>query len=283
MADCPKCGGHLKLTNWKQHCPHCGVNLTVYDLQERLMKDADIAEVQNYHFQKKIDRLKGSFVGSKLAIVRIFTTLLPVGALFLPIINAKVNEPLAPMEKTAINFMTIYKNIDGVTGALGDLLSGKLLPLGISFALLALSVVMLLVKFILLTLSCSPKGKQRNLTLNIIQLATVIIPAILFTAVPQDAVVGSIGIGGILYILLLILSMVIDMLCFKQGIEIKHKPCFVGGIPIEEYFEMQKNGWTTEQIREEQYKRLTVLQQEKEAKLKADEEAKESKKNNKES
>lgn len=282
MAECPKCGGHLKLTNWKQHCPHCGVNLTVYDLQERLMQDADIAEVQNYHFQKKIDRLKGSFVGSKLAIVRIFTTLLPVGALFLPIVNAKINEPLVPMDKTAVSFMTIYKNIDGITGALGDLLSGKLLPLGISIALLALSVVMLLVKFILLTLSCSPKGKQRNLTLNIIQLATAIIPAILFTAVPQDAVVGSIGIGAILYILLLIVSMVIDMLCFKQGIEINHKPCFVGGIPIEEYFEMQKNGWSTEQIRAEQYKRLTILQQEKEAKLKADEEAKEAKKQDKE-
>ncbi len=246
------------------------------------MQDADIAEVQNYHFQKKIDRLKGSFVGSKLAIVRIFTTLLPVGALFLPIVNAKINEPLVPMDKTAVSFMTIYKNIDGITGALGDLLSGKLLPLGISIALLALSVVMLLVKFILLTLSCSPKGKQRNLTLNIIQLATAIIPAILFTAVPQDAVVGSIGIGAILYILLLIVSMVIDMLCFKQGIEINHKPCFVGGIPIEEYFEMQKNGWSTEQIREEQYKRLTILQQEKEAKLKADEEAKEAKKQDKE-
>lgn len=282
MAECPKCGGHLKLTNWKQHCPHCGVNLTVYDLQERLMQDADIAEVQNYHFQKKIDRLKGSFVGSKLAIVRIFTTLLPVGALFLPIVNAKINEPLVPMDKTAVSFMTIYKNIDGITGALGDLLSGKLLPLGISIALLALSVVMLLVKFILLTLSCSPKGKQRNLTLNIIQLATAIIPAILFTAVPQDAVVGSIGIGAILYILLLIVSMVIDMLCFKQGIEINHKPCFVGGIPIEEYFEMQKNGWSTEQIRAEQYKRLAILQQEKEAKLKADEEAKEAKKQDKE-
>ena len=85
MANCPKCGVHLRLIDWKQRCPQCGANLVLYDLQERLMQDADIAEVQHYHFQKKIDRLKAAFIGSKAAVVRIFTSLLPIGALFLPL------------------------------------------------------------------------------------------------------------------------------------------------------------------------------------------------------
>ena len=54
MAECPKCKEHLKMTDWKQHCPHCGANVVIYDIQERLMKDADIAEVQYYHFQDKL-------------------------------------------------------------------------------------------------------------------------------------------------------------------------------------------------------------------------------------
>ena len=56
MANCPKCNGHLGLKNWRQHCPYCGANIVIYDLQERHMQDADIAEVQNYHFQKKMQK-----------------------------------------------------------------------------------------------------------------------------------------------------------------------------------------------------------------------------------
>ncbi|MBQ6021153.1 MAG: hypothetical protein IJL26_13350 [Clostridia bacterium] len=53
MANCPKCGAHLRMIDWKQRCPHCKANVFLYDLQERLMLDADKAEVQHYHFQKK--------------------------------------------------------------------------------------------------------------------------------------------------------------------------------------------------------------------------------------
>lgn len=52
MANCPKCNHHLRLADWKQKCPYCGANIVLYDLQERLMADADIAEVQNYHFKR---------------------------------------------------------------------------------------------------------------------------------------------------------------------------------------------------------------------------------------
>ena len=58
MAECPKCKKHLKMTDWKQHCPYCGGNIVLYDIQERLMQDADIAEVQYYHFQKKLSAIQ---------------------------------------------------------------------------------------------------------------------------------------------------------------------------------------------------------------------------------
>lgn len=46
---------------------------------------------------------------------------------------------------------------------------------------------------------------------------------------------GSLGIGAYLYIVMLIVNFAIDIAVYKQGIEIHHKQCYVGGIPIEEY------------------------------------------------
>ena len=268
MANCPKCNAHLKISDWRQHCPHCGANITVYDLQERLMQDADIAEVQNYHFQKKIDRIKTAFIGSPLAITRIFTSLLPAGPLFLTIIKATFSGKLAEASGD-INFMTIYNNFDKLGDVLGlfsgNSVSDKLFVA--AFGVFFLSVLATVVRFVLNALACSPKGKIRNYSMDIILLVTSIIPAILIFAMSNDGVVkASIGIGAILYIVCQIVNVVIDVLFFKKGFEIKHQQCYVGGIPIEEYFEMEKT-MSREEIRAEQYKRLQALQDEKEREL----------------
>ena len=87
MANCPKCGARLKLTDWRPTCPHCGINLIYYGMEERLLEDADKAESEHAVFQKKLDRLKASFIGSPLTIIRIVLSLLPIGALMLPLAN----------------------------------------------------------------------------------------------------------------------------------------------------------------------------------------------------
>ncbi|MCQ2463511.1 MAG: zinc ribbon domain-containing protein, partial [Clostridia bacterium] len=213
MANCPKCNEHLKLTDWKQHCPHCGANLVIYDLQERLMQDADIAEVQYYHFQKKIDRLKASFIGSKLAIVRIITSLLPIGALFLPLIKATLTAPFEEFSGN-ITVLNLYNSIDQL-GNIPALLNGDTktptLFLVISIAALLLSVLLILVHFILLTLACSSRGKQRNTVLNILILVTTFASLIAFAAMPDGgAVTGSLGIGAYLYAVLQLVNTGID-------------------------------------------------------------------------
>lgn len=270
MANCPKCNAHLKLTDWKQHCPHCGANITVYDLQERLMQQADVAEVQYYHFQKKVDRLKASFVGSKLAITRIFTSLLPVGPLFLTLINGTIKAPLKEGTEK-ISALTIYEKFDDIGDILGlfntPSVANKLFI--IAFALLLLSLVATVLRFVFIALACSPKGKVRNYATDAIILILTIGSAAVYLATGNNAAVsGSLGIGAYLYILMQIVNVVIDVLTFKKGIDIKHAQCFVGGIPIEEYFEMQKSGMTVEEIRQEQYKRLQADFDAKEAKLK---------------
>ena len=69
---------------------------------------------------------------------------------------------------------------------------------------------------------------------------------------------------------LLVINAVVDFAVLHKGIPIHHKQCFVGGIPIEEYFEMQKS-MSPEEIRQEQYKRLQAARDELEAELEADE------------
>lgn len=273
MANCPKCGEHLRLRDWRQHCPHCGANIVVYDLQERLMQQADSAEVEHYHFQKKVDRLKGSFIGSPLAIARIFTSLLPAGPLFLPIIDATFRAPFTEATEK-VTFMTIYNN----TGELGNifkLFSGTAGDkfFAISAILFVLSVLCTLVHFVLNSLACSPKGKIRNGIIDAIILVTSVASlGLIFANDGSGSVAAEAGLGGYLYVAAQLINVFIDYLCFRKGIEIKHAQCYVGGIPIEEYFEMLERGATHDEIRAEQYARLQAIQDAKEAELKAAEE-----------
>ena len=85
MAVCPNCGRKLRMTDWKPDCPECGVNLNYFNANERLLVDSEKAEREHARFQPSVDRGKASYAGSKLAILRIVFTLLPVGALFLPL------------------------------------------------------------------------------------------------------------------------------------------------------------------------------------------------------
>ena len=275
MASCPRCGKKLKLTDWRQHCPECGANIVVYDLQERLMQEADVAEVQYYHFQKKIDRVKASFIGTKLAVARIVTSLLPIGPLFLPLIRATFSPPV-DFPDGNVSLMTIVNhfgaiNLDTIKALPGGeaLTDSRLLVAGA--ALFGLSAVLTLVHLILLTLACSPKGKARNIIQDVLILLTSIGSAVCIAVMGDSgAVIASLGIGAFLYILLQVVNVAVDFAVLKQGIPVTHKQCYVGGIPIEEYFELEKT-LSPEEIRAEQYRRLTAIQQEKERQIAEDE------------
>ncbi len=288
MAQCPKCGKALKLSDWRQACPYCSTNMVIYDLQERLMLDADKAEVQNYYFQKKIDRLKGSFAGSRLAIVRIFTSLLPIAALFLPVFKLTLSAPFEAFDGnfTAISLYNMVSSLD--FGKVLELLSSPetqtaaIMFVG-SLLCLLLSVVIMLVHLLCLMMALGPKGKLRNYALDTVFLLLSVGSVVLFFAMPENSFAsGTVGIGSYLYIVLVIVNFAVDIAVFKQGIEVKHKQCYVGGIPIEEYFEMLENGRPHEEIRADMYERLTAIQREKDEKLAAELKAEEEEKAKKE-
>lgn len=273
MANCPKCGEHLRMADWKQHCPHCNCNIVLYDIQERLMQDADKAEIQHYHFQKKVNRMKAAFMGSKLAIARIFTSLIPIVAIVVPWLKGEFKEPFVEFKGLLTLFslpdMLESFDFDGILGLLNtDDGKTAFLFLAVALVLILLTMVLLLVRFGCLTMACGKRGKLRNYIFDIVMLAFCGIATALLMAVPENPYFSiDFVIAPFVYLLLLGVNFGIDIAIFKQGIEVKYEDCVVGGIPIDEYFKMLEDGVPQEEIRQEMYRRLTEMQLQKEAEL----------------
>lgn len=273
MANCPKCGEHLRMADWKQHCPHCNCNIVLYDIQERLMQDADKAEIQHYHFQKKVNRMKAAFMGSKLAIARIFTSLIPIVAIVVPWLKGEFKEPFVEFKGLLTLFslpdMLESFDFDGILGLLNtDDGKTAFLFLAVALVLILLTMVLLLVRFGCLTMACGKRGKLRNYIFDIVMLAFCGIATALLMAVPENPYFSiDFVIAPFVYLLLLGVNFGIDIAIFKQGIEVKYENCVVGGIPIDEYFKMLEDGVPQAEIRQEMYRRLTEMQLQKEAEL----------------
>lgn len=273
MANCPKCGEQLRMVDWKQHCPHCSCNIVLYDIQERLMQDADKAEVQHYYFQKRINRMKAAFIGSKLAVVRIFTSLIPVVAIVVPWLKGSFNAPFAEFDGvyTLFSLIDMLENFDfdGILGLLNtDDGKTALVFLAAAVLMLVLSVVFMLVHFGCLTMACGKHGKARNYAFDILMLVLCGGATALLMFIPENPYFSiEFVIAPFVYFLLLGVNFGIDIAIFKQGIEVKYENCFVGGIPVDEYFKMVEDGVPREEIRQEMYRRLTEMQLQKEAKL----------------
>ncbi len=105
MAKCPKCGHKLKIWNVSQFCPECKTNMRFYKFEEEFLRSAKIAELNQAAFHVKVRRLKASFIGSKLMIVRLVLSLLPLLMLLIPAGNFHFEMP--------------YKTVDFSVGLLG--------------------------------------------------------------------------------------------------------------------------------------------------------------------
>lgn len=278
MAKCPKCGRKLTLFDWRPNCPGCGINLVYYGMEERLLKEADAAEAEHAKLQKKIDRLKSSFVGSKLTIARIFLSIIPIAALLLPLCSVTYSGPFIEQTTTNVNAIEIYNLVSSLDfDALFTMIGSSLLGtsfIGYAGALVCilLSLVLVIVSLIMLTLACSPKGNPRNITLNCITIALAVASAVLFTvfsngitAVFPEFISGKLGIGIFVYIALLVVLLVMNIVIAKKGVNVKYKQCFVGGLPAEEYFELVEKGTDIDVIHEMMAKALEEKAAEKEA------------------
>jgi len=254
MANCPKCDHHLKLTDWRPNCPNCGVNLVYYGMEERLLADADKAEAEHSHFQKKIDRVKASFKGSKLAIARIVITVLPLACLFLPWAKMMIKGPYID---SAVNVGMIklgMKVAELDFGGLFEIMGSKIVGTPftmffIAMACMLVTAILCLVELILLFLSCSPKGIARNITLGSLGLVLTATATVMFTqfntsfaTIFPGSYSGSLRFGPFVLMAAFLAVIVINAIIGKVGIEVKYKQTYIGGIPSEEYFAAKEAG-----------------------------------------
>ncbi len=87
-SKCPKCGGKLKAAYFKETCPHCGVNLLYYKLDERLAADAEQAAAEVEKAEHLIDMIRRSTVGTPLHIIRLILFFTPLLSMCLPLYRA---------------------------------------------------------------------------------------------------------------------------------------------------------------------------------------------------
>ena len=246
-------------------------------MEERLLSEADAAEAEHAKLQKKIDRLKASFVGSKLTIIRIILSVIPIAALMLPLCSVTYSGPFIEQTTTSVNAITIYNlvstlDFDALFTMIGsDLLGTSLIGYAGALVCLLLSLVLVIVSLVLLTLACSPKGNPRNITLNSITIILASASAVLFTvfsngitAVFPEFISGKLGVGIFVYIALLAALLILNIVIAKKGVDVKYKQCYVGGIPAEEYFELVANGTDVDTIHEMMAKALEEKAAEKE-------------------
>ncbi len=245
MANCPNCGRKLRMIDWRPNCPECGVNLNYFNANEILLEETEKAEVEHAHFQPKVDRAKTAYFGDYRCILRIVFTLLPVSALFLPIVI---------IDGDKYNIVGLYKLISDI--GFDSILShpDRLVALG-SFAI---SVILILVCLILLSMSLAKRGKRRTLSLycimavcSVLSLLTILLIASL-SSVP--------ALGAYIYTALQIWSCVWNYLIFKKGLTVNYTKCLIGGLPSEVYFEYVEKGMSGADIRRKMLIELTKLQ-----------------------
>lgn len=236
MANCPKCGYKLRMIDIKAECPKCGVNLLYYNQQERLALDADKAEEEHIKMQPKIDRIKFSFVGTKLSIVRLISLLIPIGVMFLPLASVNVNMPWNTIDKdiSILNVvMDIIMNLK--LDILIDMISGSDLT-RVAFIFYAASIIFILLAAVFAILnipfdaiSSSPKGFKRNITLSSCGIVFTVLSIISFLIFNSQLTKtfgaiysGKIGIGGFLVILGFLIIIAINIIIKKKNVPVKY-------------------------------------------------------------
>lgn len=234
---CPKCGRTLHIWNWKQSCPSCGVNMIGYDLQSRLLRDADEAEAEFARVQPYFDRGKAAYVGSKGTVARLVCSFLPFAALLLPLVK---------LGGKSVNVVgAVQRIVETVKG--GAALPDRPLAAALAAAaLLAWTVLLLLARIALIAGSCSRPGRLRLYGADARMLLSAFAAIAAFrlfcrmlpAAVPTGGVC-AVGWGAYVFLALLAALAAFDIALGKIGIPVQYKTCYIRGIPADEYFAMQ--------------------------------------------
>ena len=260
MADCPKCGKHLRMLDWRQNCPYCDVNLVYYKSNEKLLDDSEKAEIEHAHTQPKIDRAKAAYFGSPLAIARFVLTILPVVTLLIPFV--KLNGAQSSKLINLVSVINFFRD-GGFNTMLGALPGNKL---ALALALMCLAAAMFLINAIFVIASYGKHGKGRQTFLYAFTFLLAVASFICLIAG------GKNFIGAVVFVFAEFAALAVNIMLYAKGIKVKYTPCLIGGLPKEEYYSYVEQGMTREEIRRKMLVALAEMQEEYDRKV-AEEEA----------
>ncbi len=187
---CPKCGEKLNPFYLKQNCPHCGVDILYYKLDERLEADAAESLRQEMKLKAFKDTIISSAFASPILIIRFVLFFTPLASTCLPVYKD----------------LTLISLIMGIIKGSLDT-DAYLLPI-ISMAL----VILLSLAVIVSSLFSSTKhGLIRNLIFSAVN--TIVLLAFAF-------IIKNLGIGWyltlLIYLLEILLHFVADRIIKKK-------------------------------------------------------------------
>ena len=88
---CPKCNKEIGRFELSPNCKHCGVNIFYAQQEDLLTEDAKKCELEYATFHILTAKLKNSFIGGKIQIMRIVAMVLAIGAIFVPFATLEAN------------------------------------------------------------------------------------------------------------------------------------------------------------------------------------------------
>ena len=159
-AKCPKCGKTLRFYHVKAECSSCGTNIPNYNWEERLEQDNALAEAKFAKLYNTLNKLGYSVYGTKLRIVRIILSFIPIIGIILPWATvagdkATLNFDLLGIftkgTSTIKFFGPLFKNIGGIIDAMsGEGFSGPVSFTMLGLVCVLLSIVVLVIAFFLI-------------------------------------------------------------------------------------------------------------------------------------
>ncbi len=233
MAKCPKCGHHLRLIDVSQNCPKCGVNMRFYNFEETFYREAKYAELSQAGLSAKLRRLKASFIGSKLTILRLAVMLLPLVSLLLPsgkfvmsLVLKQVETPLSALGLYSLFSGGGLNFVLGMTDAAvsGSAFSALLVVLAV-YALTAVSAVLVLLTSVLGFISI--KNMQKiTCVFSVLGAAEAVASLVLifrFASMSANPILsGEKGFGLLLTLVMFGVTFAVNFMLCRKGIPVAY-------------------------------------------------------------
>lgn len=237
MAVCPKCEKKIPIYHLGQMCPHCGVNMRFYNFDKNFYRDAKRAELSNAKISIFISHVKASLIGSKLAIIRLCTMILPLLTILVPYANASIKLPMLE-DNITISGLGLYMAFMGGYvdfipamlggGADGACFTALVAAIGALVAVALFSIIILLLTILCFTsIKKMPKVLCVFSVLGIISAAAGGILSLRFAKACEASngviLSGSISFGWIVSIIGFIVPLIVNLLIIKKGLNIEYK------------------------------------------------------------